>query len=120
MRCIARRRGARILDVFGRFDNAARCRSCRRAPARNCGTACYAPVLREADREDLRHAEPEVAYSLAAHRVAGHLMRIGHLGKAASAEARAAYRDDHQRAGLAGPHELPRGFTYVREHERGF
>ncbi|WLQ53941.1 hypothetical protein P8A21_40500 (plasmid) [Streptomyces poriferorum] len=39
MRCIARRRGARILDAFGRFDNAARCRSCRRAPARNCGTA---------------------------------------------------------------------------------
>ncbi|MGD6741863.1 hypothetical protein ACOKM3_08495 [Streptomyces sp. BH106] len=81
---------------------------------------CYAPALRAADREDLRHAEPEVAYSLAAHRVAGHLMRIGHLGKEASAEARAAYRDDHQRAGLAGPHELPRGFTYVQEHERGF
>ncbi|WP_445064025.1 IS3 family transposase [Streptomyces sp. SAS_281] len=39
MRCIARRRGARILDVFGRFDNAARCRGCRRAPAGNCGTA---------------------------------------------------------------------------------
>ncbi|WP_426496893.1 hypothetical protein [Streptomyces sp. D54] len=93
-------------------------------PARNgertVPLLCYAPVLREADREDLRHAEPEAAYSLAAHRVTGHLMRIGHLGKEASAEARAAYRDDHQRAGLAGPHELPRGFTYVREHERGF
>ncbi|GAA3498888.1 hypothetical protein GCM10019016_059910 [Streptomyces prasinosporus] len=51
--------------------------------------------------------------------MAGHLMRIGHLGKEASPEARAAYREDHRRAELAGPHELPRGFTYVREHERG-
>lgn len=58
-------------------------------------------------------------YSAGAHRVAGHLMRIGHLGKGASAEAKAAYREDHKRAGLAGSHELPRGFTYVREHERG-
>ncbi|MFH9573500.1 hypothetical protein [Streptomyces sp. NPDC017230] len=80
---------------------------------------CYAPVLREADREDLRNAEPESVYSAGAHRVAGHLMRIGHLGKGASAEAKAAYREDHKRAGLAGSHELPRGFTYVREHERG-
>ncbi|GAA1426823.1 hypothetical protein GCM10009601_36770 [Streptomyces thermospinosisporus] len=91
-----------------------------RSGERPVALLCYTPVLREANREDLRHAEPEVAYGVAAHRVAGHLMRIGHLGKEASAEARAAYREDHQRAGLAGPHELPRGFTYVREHERGF
>ncbi len=80
---------------------------------------CYAPVLREANREDLRNSETEGVYSASAHRVAGHLMRIGHLGKEASPEAQAAYREDHKRAGLAGPHELPRGFTYVREHERG-
>ncbi|MFH9400097.1 hypothetical protein ACH4JS_09930 [Streptomyces sp. NPDC017638] len=79
---------------------------------------CYAPVLRVAEREDLRD-DPSAGYGVSAHRVAGHLMRIGHLGKDASPEAAAAYREDHARAGLAGPHELPRGFTYVREHERG-
>ncbi|MFE9920240.1 hypothetical protein ACFYQA_01285 [Streptomyces sp. NPDC005774] len=79
---------------------------------------CYAPALRVAEREDLRNDEG-TAYSTSAHRVSGHLMRIGHLGKEASPEAKAAYREDHKRAGLAGPHELPRGYTYVREHERG-
>ncbi|MFH9041391.1 hypothetical protein ACH4FA_18885 [Streptomyces sp. NPDC017966] len=79
---------------------------------------CYTPALREAEHEDLRD-DVGAAYSASAHRVSGHLMRIGHLGKEASPEARAAYREDHKRAGLAGPHELPRGFTYVREHERG-
>ncbi|MFJ6685244.1 hypothetical protein [Streptomyces werraensis] len=79
---------------------------------------CYTPPLREAEREELRD-DGGASYSMSAHRVAGHLMRIGHLGKEASPEARAAYREDHKRAGLAGPHELPRGFTYVREHERG-
>ncbi|WP_371794215.1 aquaporin [Streptomyces sp. NBC_01718] len=39
MRCIARRRDVLIPVVFGRSDNAARCRSCRRAPARDYGTA---------------------------------------------------------------------------------
>ncbi|GAA2302116.1 hypothetical protein Scani_25550 [Streptomyces caniferus] len=39
MRCIARRRDVRILGVSGCSDNAARCRSCRRAPARDYGTA---------------------------------------------------------------------------------
>ncbi|MGW2783853.1 hypothetical protein ACWC3X_21780 [Streptomyces populi] len=79
---------------------------------------CYAPTLRVADHEDLRN-EAGAGHGMSAHRVAGHLMRIGHLGKEASTEARAAYREDHARAGLAGPHELPRGYTYVREHERG-
>ncbi len=32
MRCIARRRSVFVLGVFGRSDNAARCRGCRRAP----------------------------------------------------------------------------------------
>ncbi|MFF0205825.1 hypothetical protein [Streptomyces sp. NPDC005017] len=79
---------------------------------------CYTPALREVEHDDPGTASGGRTEA-GAHRVAGHLMRIGHLGKEASAEARAAYRYDHQRAGLAGPHELPRGFTYVREHERG-
>ncbi|WP_392963884.1 hypothetical protein [Streptomyces sp. LN245] len=79
---------------------------------------CYAPTLRAAEREDLRN-EAGAGHAMSAHRVAGHLMRIGHLGKEASTEAKAAYREDHARAGLAGPHVLPRGYTYVREHERG-
>lgn len=79
---------------------------------------CYAPTLREAERGDLQN-DAGAAYSTSAHRVSGHLMRIGHLGKEASAEAKDAYREDHMRAGLAGPHVLPRGYTYVREHERG-
>ncbi|CAM5469085.1 putative protein OS=Streptomyces aurantiogriseus OX=66870 GN=GCM10010251_22950 PE=4 SV=1 [Streptomyces aurantiogriseus] len=78
---------------------------------------CYTPTLREVEHESLRAGGHGT--DAGAHRVAGHLMRIGHLGKEASVEARAAYRYDHQRAGLAGPHELPRGYTYVREHERG-
>jgi hypothetical protein len=46
MRCIARRRVVLILGVFGRSDNAARCRSCRRAPAGDYGTALRAvPAL---------------------------------------------------------------------------
>ncbi|MBT2411753.1 hypothetical protein J7I94_14450 [Streptomyces sp. ISL-12] len=80
---------------------------------------CYAPVLRDAGREEIRETTSDDGYGMNAHRVAGHLMRIGHLGKEASPEAKASYREDHKRAGLAGPHELPRGFTYVREHERG-
>ncbi|MEU8651032.1 hypothetical protein [Streptomyces sp. NPDC048737] len=93
-----------------------------RHPARRGETPvpllCYAPTLRDAEREDLRQ-DAGAGHGMSAHRVAGHLMRIGHLGKGASPEAQAAYREDHMRAGLAGPHELPRGYTYVREHERG-
>ncbi|MFE7012125.1 hypothetical protein ACFVAQ_16700 [Streptomyces sp. NPDC057651] len=80
---------------------------------------CYTPAVRVADSEDLRDTDGHGAHNTSAHRVAGHLMRIGHLGKEASAEARAAYRHDHQQAGLVGPHELPWGYTYVREYERG-
>ncbi|NWF29418.1 hypothetical protein HW130_24700 [Streptomyces sp. PKU-EA00015] len=80
---------------------------------------CYVPVVRPAGEEDLEANPLHATHEVSAHRVAGHLMRIGHLGKEASAEARAAYRQDHAAAGLVGPHELPRGFTYVREHQRG-
>lgn len=38
MRCVPRRRSFRTLDVCGCSDNAARCRSRRRTPARTCGT----------------------------------------------------------------------------------
>ncbi|MGW2457633.1 hypothetical protein ACWC2M_01085 [Streptomyces sp. NPDC001761] len=102
----------------GSVDRAARLHYPARRGETPVPLLCYAPTLRVAEREDLRD-DASAAYSVSAHRVAGHLMRIGHLGKEASPEAKAAYREDHARAGLAGPHELPRGFTYVREHERG-
>jgi hypothetical protein len=51
--------------------------------------------------------------------VTGHLRSIGHLGRAASPAARTAYRDDRQRLGLAGPVELPDGYTYVTPFTRG-
>ncbi len=57
MRCIARRRCVHILDGCGRSDNAARCRSCRRAPARDYGTALtYSLHGRPAHRRRLRHS----------------------------------------------------------------
>ncbi|WP_030740348.1 hypothetical protein [Streptomyces sp. NRRL S-31] len=80
---------------------------------------CHTPTVQEAEPEEPATASAHAPGAPSAHRVAGHLMRIGHLGKEAGPEARAAYRDDHRRAGLAGPHELPHGYTYVREHERG-
>ncbi len=51
--------------------------------------------------------------------VGGHLRYIGHLGWEASPDARAAYRKDKQRLGLAGPAELPVGYTYVSPFTRG-
>lgn len=51
--------------------------------------------------------------------VGGHLRSIGHLGWKPSAVARAAYRDDKRRFGLAGPPELPSGYTYVSPFTRG-
>ncbi|MCQ9184294.1 hypothetical protein KMT30_35705 [Streptomyces sp. IBSBF 2953] len=52
------------------------------------------------------------------HNVAGFLRRIGHLGKKATPEQRALYREDHRRFRLSGPAELPDGFTYVPPHKR--
>lgn len=80
---------------------------------------CHTPTVQEAEPAEPATASAHTPGAPSAHRVAGHLMRIGHLGKEAGPEARAAYREDHRRAGLAGPHELPHGYTYVREHERG-
>ncbi|WP_347059734.1 hypothetical protein ABC795_04620 [Blastococcus sp. HT6-30] len=53
------------------------------------------------------------------HHVAGHLRWIGDLGREAGEEARAAYREDRLRFGLAGPAELPEGYTYVKPFVRG-
>ncbi|MER5396973.1 hypothetical protein [Streptomyces sp. NPDC002599] len=78
----------------------------------------WEPAPRLATKEELRADDARLGLAATAHSVAGHLMRIGHLGKEASPEARDAYREDHLRAGLAGSHELPQGYTYVRAHER--
>jgi hypothetical protein len=80
---------------------------------------CYVPLVHLAGPEDVEKAALRAARDVSGHRVAGHLMEIGHLGKEASAAARDAYRRDHAAAGLVGPHELPPGSTYVREHQRG-
>ncbi|MFG2587972.1 hypothetical protein [Streptomyces sp. NPDC048438] len=81
---------------------------------------CYAPHIRKVKEEELRNTEVQPGVrEVDTHRVAGHLMRIGHLGKQASAAAEALYIYDRKRAGLAGPHRLPPNHTYVREHVRG-
>ncbi|RSN33167.1 hypothetical protein DL990_14245 [Amycolatopsis sp. WAC 01416] len=50
--------------------------------------------------------------------VAGHLRRIGHLGRVASEEKKAAYRAAQERVGR-GALELPPGYTYVSSFTRG-
>ncbi|WP_410582288.1 hypothetical protein [Amycolatopsis sp. lyj-108] len=50
--------------------------------------------------------------------VAGHLRRIGHLGRVASEEKKAAYRAAQERIGR-GALELPPGYTYVPSFTRG-
>ena len=109
-RAIERLLSRRILTwAQGSFNRAGMLHYPARHGEKEVPLLCYAPVLRVAEREDLQDVVADPAYGASAHRVAGHLMRIGHLGKEASAEAKRAYRDDHKRAGLAGPHELPRG-----------
>jgi hypothetical protein len=56
---------------------------------------------------------------LRTHQVAGHLRWIGDIGWTAREEARQAYREDRARFRLAGPLELPDGYTYVRPFSRG-
>ncbi|MFD8588023.1 hypothetical protein ACFV1B_00440 [Streptomyces sp. NPDC059637] len=79
----------------------------------------YAPAPRLATKAEIKADDARLGHAVNAHSVAGHLMRIGHLGKEASPAAKDAYRQDHIRAGLIGSHELPRGYTYVRPHDRG-
>jgi hypothetical protein len=61
---------------------------------------------------------PEVDRFLRVTDVAGHLRRIGHLGRVASEEKKAAYAKERQRLGY-GSAELPPGFTYVPAFTRG-
>jgi hypothetical protein len=56
---------------------------------------------------------------LRTHEVAGHLRWLADIGRTASEEARQAYREDRARFRLAGPAELPDGYTYVRPFSRG-
>lgn len=77
---------------------------------------CYTPfVLPKTKKQRVVHL-PSAA---SRHGVAGHLMKIEHLGKQASETAQAAYTEAHRSAGLAGAHKLPKGHTYVRPHKRG-
>ncbi|MGW0952602.1 hypothetical protein [Streptomyces sp. NPDC002545] len=79
---------------------------------------CNTPFLlpkRKNERQRVVHLPSASSH----HGVAGHLMKIDHLGKQASDSARAAYAEAHRRAGLAGSRKLPKGHTYVRPHERG-
>ncbi|MET7848349.1 hypothetical protein ABZT48_08875 [Streptomyces avermitilis] len=78
---------------------------------------CMPFVLPKLKKEQPRVVQLPSATSQ--HGVAGHLMRIEHLGKQASDEARAAYTEAHRSAGLTGSHKLPKGRTYVRTHKRG-
>ncbi|MET9384576.1 hypothetical protein ABZY09_26795 [Streptomyces sp. NPDC002928] len=89
-----------------------------RPDERTIRLVCYTPfVLPRLKKEQTRVVQLPSASSQ--HEVAGHLMRIDHLGKQASDEARAAYTEAHRSAGLTGSHKLPKGHTYVRPHKRG-
>ncbi|MFE1797717.1 hypothetical protein ACFW9L_16320 [Streptomyces sp. NPDC059517] len=79
---------------------------------------CYTPDLRPAPVET-QHKVVTLPSTTSQHQVAGHLMEIGHLGKTASDEAKAAYTEEHRRAGLAGSHSVPKGYTFVKKHQRG-
>lgn len=78
---------------------------------------CYTPFVLPNLKKEQRVVHLPSASSQ--HGVAGHLMRIDHLGKQASDAAQAAYTEAHRSAGLAGSHKLPKGHTYVRPHKRG-
>ncbi|MGV4891362.1 hypothetical protein ACSR0Z_33215 [Streptomyces viridosporus] len=77
---------------------------------------CYTPFVLPQPKKQRVVQLPSTSSQ---HGVAGHLMKIEHLGKQASDTARAAYTEAHRSAGLAGPHKLPKGHTYVRPHKRG-
>ncbi|MBK3528314.1 hypothetical protein ACWCQF_13135 [Streptomyces rubiginosohelvolus] len=77
---------------------------------------CYTPfVLPKPKKQRVVH----LPSASSQHGVAGHLMKIEHLGKQASVTAQAAYAEAHRSAGLTGTHQLPKGHTYVKPHERG-
>ncbi|MET9759166.1 hypothetical protein ABZ016_08935 [Streptomyces sp. NPDC006372] len=77
---------------------------------------CYTPfVLPKPKNQRVVH----LPSASSRHGVAGHLMKIEHLGKQASDTAQAAYAEAHRSADLTRTHKLPKGHTYVRPHERG-
>lgn len=77
---------------------------------------CYTPfVLPKPKKQRVVH----LPSASSRHGVAGHLMKIEHLGKQASDTAQAAYAEAHRSVGLTGTHQLPKGHTYVKPHKRG-
>lgn len=79
---------------------------------------CYTPEVVTGPPRPRRFTPLESRY-VSTHAVSGFLRRIDHLGQSATAHARAAYREYRSRHGLAGPAELPDGWTFVRPHQRG-
>ncbi|MGW5049795.1 hypothetical protein [Actinokineospora sp. NPDC004072] len=79
---------------------------------------CYTPAVVSGPPRPRRFQRLDARF-VSTHVVAGFLRRIDHLGHSASAQARAAYREYRAQNGLAGPAELPEGWTFVRPHERG-
>lgn len=79
---------------------------------------CYTPAVVTGPPRPRRFQRLDARF-VNTHVVAGFLRRIDHLGHSASPRARAAYREYRAQHGLAGPAELPDGWTFVRPHERG-
>ncbi|PPK67026.1 hypothetical protein V5P93_003365 [Actinokineospora auranticolor] len=79
---------------------------------------CYTPTVVAGPTRPRRFTRLDARF-VGTHAVTGFLRRIEHLGHSASPHARAAYREYRARHGLAGPAELPEGWTFVRPHERG-
>jgi hypothetical protein len=79
---------------------------------------CYTPTIVTGPPRPRRFQRLDARF-VSTHVVSGFLRRIDHLGHSASPHARAAYREYRARHGLAGPAELPEGWTFVRPHERG-
>jgi hypothetical protein len=91
-----------------------------RSGERQIRLVCYTPfVLPRRENKPGQQRVIHLPSGFSQHGVAGHLMKIDHLGKEASDTARSAYADAHRKAGLAGSHALPKGHTYVRPHQRG-
>jgi hypothetical protein len=79
---------------------------------------CYTPAVVTGPARPRRFQRLDTRF-VSKHVVAGFLRRIDHLGKTATPRARADYREYRAQHGLAGPAELPDGWTFVRPHERG-
>lgn len=79
---------------------------------------CYTPAVVTGLRRSRRFQRLDARF-VSKHVVAGFLRRIGHQDRSATPRARADYREYRAQHGLAGPAELPDGWTFVRPHERG-